>query len=103
VGKCRTVRGRQNLAEMVGDTIITTTTLQLSPRYNQYDKTVLHKFTFNLKKQNWVCEESWKPNLAQSIFFLGSALGSVVLGWLGDHKGRLPVLVSASHKDCFLI
>jgi MFS transporter, OCT family, solute carrier family 22 (organic cation transporter), member 4/5 len=49
-----------------------------------------------------VCEESWKPNLAQSIFFLGSALGSVVLGWLGDHKGRLPVLVGAGVKEIAL-
>jgi MFS transporter, OCT family, solute carrier family 22 (organic cation transporter), member 4/5 len=53
----------------------------------------------NFGQQNWVCEESWKPNLAQSIFFLGSALGSVVLGWLGDHKGRLPVLVGAGAKE----
>ncbi|XP_065350727.1 solute carrier family 22 member 1-like [Cloeon dipterum] len=52
-----------------------------------------HDYATIVSEQDWVCGESWKPNLAQSIFFLGSALGSVILGWLGDHKGRLPVLV----------
>ncbi|XP_059485227.1 solute carrier family 22 member 1-like isoform X2 [Neocloeon triangulifer] len=52
-----------------------------------------HDYATIVSEQNWVCDESWRPNLVQSVFFIGSALGSIVLGWLGDHKGRLPVLV----------
>ncbi|XP_046395952.1 solute carrier family 22 member 21-like isoform X2 [Ischnura elegans] len=41
---------------------------------------------------DWVCDDAWRPNLAQSIFFVGSVIGSLIFGALGDHFGRRPVL-----------
>lgn len=53
--------------------------------------------TFALVWQfNWVCNDSWKPALAQSMFFVGSVLGSIGLGIMSDHVGRLPVLILAN-------
>ncbi|XP_063593179.1 solute carrier family 22 member 3-like [Penaeus indicus] len=42
---------------------------------------------------DWVCDQDWKPTLAQSLFFVGSLVGSPVLGWAADSWGRLPVIV----------
>jgi MFS family permease len=42
---------------------------------------------------NWVCEDNWKPATGQSLFFIGSVFGSLGLGVMADHIGRLPVLV----------
>ncbi|KAJ9595125.1 hypothetical protein L9F63_013600 [Diploptera punctata] len=49
-----------------------------------------------ISELNWVCDESWKPALAQSMFFVGSVLGSLGLGIMSDHVGRLPVLILAN-------
>jgi MFS family permease len=40
-----------------------------------------------------VCEDNWKPATGQSLFFIGSVLGSLGLGVMADHIGRLPVLM----------
>ncbi|XP_047471525.1 organic cation transporter protein-like [Penaeus chinensis] len=45
---------------------------------------------------DWVCGEDWKPPLAQSLFFVGSLVGSPVLGWAADAWGRLPVIVATN-------
>lgn len=43
-----------------------------------------------------MCSENWKPVLGQSVFFVGSVIGGVVLGVLADNIGRLHVLVIAN-------
>jgi MFS family permease len=43
-----------------------------------------------------VCDDNWKPAVGQSLFFIGSVLGSLGLGILADHIGRLPVVVLAN-------
>lgn len=50
-------------------------------------------FFFQLQ---WVCDEDWKPALGQSVFFIGSVIGSLALGVLADFIGRLHVLVIAN-------
>ncbi|XP_042868886.1 organic cation transporter protein-like [Penaeus japonicus] len=45
---------------------------------------------------DWVCAEDWKPTLAQSLFFVGSLVGSPVLGWAADAWGRLPIIVATN-------
>ncbi|KAF4518981.1 hypothetical protein B566_EDAN007769 [Ephemera danica] len=61
------------------------------------------QYAVNFTELDWVCDESWRPNLAQSVFFLGAVLGSVLLGWLGDQKGRLPVLVRLTYNNSYMM
>ncbi|XP_063884704.1 LOW QUALITY PROTEIN: organic cation transporter protein-like [Scylla paramamosain] len=42
---------------------------------------------------NWVCDEDWRPTLAQSMFFVAAFVASPGFGWAADYFGRLPVIV----------
>ena len=35
-----------------------------------------------LVKEDWVCDDDWRPNFAQSLFFVGSIVGSLLFGFL---------------------
>lgn len=43
-----------------------------------------------------MCDDAWKPALGQSVFFVGSLIGSLGFGILADRIGRLHVLVAAN-------
>jgi MFS family permease len=45
---------------------------------------------------NWVCENAWKSITGQSTYFIGSVVGTLVLGILADAIGRLPILIIAN-------
>ncbi|XP_073837962.1 organic cation transporter-like protein [Musca autumnalis] len=45
---------------------------------------------------NWICDDAWKLTLGQSMFFVGSVVGSLVFGILADMVGRLPILIIAN-------
>ena len=62
----------------------------------QGDVTLCIRVYFLLWQMHWVCSDSWKPALAQSMFFIGSVVGSLALGVMSDHVGRLPVLILAN-------
>jgi len=47
-------------------------------------------------EMDWVCADAWKLTLGQSMFFVGSVVGSMVLGYLADVVGRLPILIVAN-------
>ncbi|XP_033300362.1 carcinine transporter-like [Bombus bifarius] len=47
-------------------------------------------------EQKWVCDESYKATLAQSIFFMGSIVGGIIFGWLADKYGRVPILIATN-------
>ncbi|KAJ8951423.1 hypothetical protein NQ318_006852 [Aromia moschata] len=49
-----------------------------------------------IEELKWVCSDDWKPALGQSVFFIGSVLGSLALGILADMIGRLYVLIIAN-------
>ncbi|KAJ8923756.1 hypothetical protein NQ315_010337 [Exocentrus adspersus] len=49
-----------------------------------------------IEELEWVCDNAWKPALGQSVFFIGSVIGSLTLGVLADFIGRLHVLVIAN-------
>lgn len=45
---------------------------------------------------NWVCEDAWKSTIGQSMFFIGSVVGTQTFGAMADKVGRLPVLIFAN-------
>jgi len=48
-------------------------------------------------QMGWSCNgEDWKITVVQSMFFLGSVLGTLYCGVLADRAGRRPALVLAN-------
>ncbi|XP_025830038.1 organic cation transporter protein-like [Agrilus planipennis] len=47
-------------------------------------------------EQNWVCDNSALPTIAQAIFFCGAIIGGLVFGWLSDTQGRISALVGTN-------
>lgn len=51
----------------------------------EYDHSVI-PFTTIATEMDWVCEYSYLPNLAQSIYYVGSICGGLLFGYLsGKH------------------
>lgn len=44
-------------------------------------------------EMHWICRKAWMLSLGQSMFFVGSVIGTLVLGFLADIMGRVPMLV----------
>ncbi|XP_076173940.1 carcinine transporter-like [Ptiloglossa arizonensis] len=42
---------------------------------------------------DWVCDREYLVSTAQAIFFCGSIVGGFLIGWIADHKGRIPALM----------
>ena len=42
---------------------------------------------------DWVCDDSWKPQTSQSIYFAGAVVGTMFFGWMLDHYGRVWTLM----------
>lgn len=40
-----------------------------------------------------MCEKAGHAPLAQAVFFLGSIVGGIVLGYIADRFGRIPALI----------
>lgn len=47
-------------------------------------------------EMHWICHNAWKLSLGQSMFFVGSVVGTLGLGYLADIVGRLPILILAN-------
>lgn len=60
-----------------------------------YDYDFLHGYRSMTAELNWVCHNAWKSIMGQSTYFIGSVVGTLVLGILADVIGRLPVLIMA--------
>ncbi|XP_034486597.1 organic cation transporter protein [Drosophila innubila] len=41
----------------------------------------------------WVCDDAYKLAVGQSLFFVGSVLGTLFFGYLADRFGRLPACI----------
>ncbi|XP_013200176.2 carcinine transporter [Amyelois transitella] len=48
----------------------------------------------------WVCEKNSYQASAQAIFFIGSIVGGLIIGWVSDRFGRLPALVISNVIGC---
>ncbi|XP_032796189.2 organic cation transporter protein [Daphnia magna] len=46
-----------------------------------------------ITENDWVCEKAGHAPLAQAVFFLGSIVGGIVLGYIADRFGRIPALI----------
>ncbi|XP_057381734.1 organic cation transporter protein-like [Daphnia carinata] len=44
-------------------------------------------------ENNWVCDKTGHAPFAQAVFFLGSIIGGIVLGYIADRFGRIPALI----------
>ncbi|XP_067013677.2 organic cation transporter protein isoform X2 [Anabrus simplex] len=53
-------------------------------------------YTTIISEMHWVCADAWKVATGQSLFFVGSVIGTLALGVLSDRTGRLPTLVVAN-------
>lgn len=60
-----------------------------------YDYDFLFGYRSMTAELDWVCQNAWKSVMGQSTYFIGSVVGTLVLGILADVIGRLPVLILA--------
>ncbi|XP_064549584.1 solute carrier family 22 member 3-like isoform X2 [Drosophila montana] len=49
-----------------------------------------------VSEMNWICDKEWKLKRAYNIQIAGCVLGSLVMGYLADRLGRVPILVFAN-------
>ncbi|KAK0182421.1 hypothetical protein PV327_000563 [Microctonus hyperodae] len=49
----------------------------------------------------WVCDKTYLSSAAQSAFFVGSIIGGLIFGYIADHYGRIPALVSCNAVGFF--
>ncbi|KAH8360131.1 hypothetical protein KR093_010956 [Drosophila rubida] len=47
-------------------------------------------------EMNWICDNAWQLTLGQSMFFVGSVVGTLLLGFLADILGRVPIMIVAN-------
>lgn len=45
---------------------------------------------------NWVCQDAYKARIGQSLFFIGSLMGTFTFGMLGDRIGRVKAVILAN-------
>ncbi|XP_064549581.1 solute carrier family 22 member 3-like isoform X2 [Drosophila montana] len=49
-----------------------------------------------VSEMNWICDDKWKLKQANNIAMAGCVLGTLVMGYLADLLGRVPILVFAN-------
>ncbi|CAB4058008.1 unnamed protein product [Lepeophtheirus salmonis] len=49
---------------------------------------------------DFVCDDSWKGPLTDTVYLLDSALGMLIYGWIGDHLGRYWTIMICNWSVC---
>ncbi|EDV43371.2 uncharacterized protein Dana_GF16556, isoform A [Drosophila ananassae] len=63
---------------------------------HSYDYELYMGYESLSSEMDWICADAWKLTLGQSMFFVGSVIGTLTLGCLADIVGRLPILIVAN-------
>ncbi|XP_030374609.1 organic cation transporter-like protein [Scaptodrosophila lebanonensis] len=62
----------------------------------RYDYELYMGYESYASDMGWICDQAWKLTIGQSMFFVGSVVGTLLLGYLADRVGRLPILIVAN-------
>ncbi|XP_055905520.1 solute carrier family 22 member 13-like [Eupeodes corollae] len=64
----------------------------------------IYNYDFGYKsisaEMNWVCDDAHKLAVGQSLFFIGSVIGTILFGYFADRIGRLPTMIMANLSGC---
>ncbi|XP_017849801.1 organic cation transporter protein isoform X1 [Drosophila busckii] len=67
---------------------------------NQTCERWIYKYDYGFRSMNaelnWVCQHAYKARIGQSLFFIGSLLGTFIFGMLGDRIGRVRAVILAN-------
>ncbi|XP_045508642.1 carcinine transporter-like [Colias croceus] len=66
----------------------------------EYNKTEIPYPTIT-SDLGWFCDKNSYQATAQSVFFLGSIVGGLIIGWISDRFGRIPAVTVSNMIGCF--
>ncbi|XP_060649112.1 organic cation transporter protein isoform X2 [Drosophila nasuta] len=67
-----------------------------SGKCNSYNYELYMGYKSFPSDMNWICDNAWQLTLGQSMFFVGSVVGTLSLGYLADILGRVPIMIVAN-------
>ncbi|KAJ8737900.1 hypothetical protein PYW08_000495 [Mythimna loreyi] len=93
-GYSRCLQYEANWSEVISTGVISNKSLTIVPCQHgwEFNKTEFAYPTIG-SEMGWVCEQNSNQATAQSIFFVGSIVGGLIVGFIADRFGRIPAAV----------